>query len=793
MQTREPDFQSLLDTPRPVVWASTSVLFYAHSTQPIVAARHLFSTKQFALQSPTPIASAPASYSPPTVISASATAEWLYAYFPSSEGDADGVGCLWIRAPPIDTWIVRQFWSHPAGTGVVAAAWLGSPREWSLDDSGVPTRLSPRGPPTPLTNPTFVLVTEDRRVAVHYQPQYAQGQAPIKIASCSLTGPSNSGADSNATASANIKICFRAAVGLAYNESTIIIATRSKTLASEPRIISQEAPIDLTMELDLPPPPPQPEHLLDWGCWGEDEYIELCEVHMNTAFSGIVLSTSPLPPLHGSNASLSRMLLAPVLPGSEDLNAMYLTATFLDFSDYSSNPTSEMVLYGLSRDNKNGNAWICRQASTRSFDGSVAVYVTCGAASSPGLVVGLITSTGSSRQSTSKKQIQTGSIRVLRLPSLADDELWGTVRIMSPAEHAGQDMPLDAVFSQNNAMILSSTPSSFGTPPVTLHASPRPAQSANVAPSAPQLAVAILSGGSTADLSHLLAHPTISAAQVGETLYEAIKIVSRSRETSRLTLRSLGVVLETYRLRSKRSSSLQEREDFESRWQAAFDICSIVSCNSAFTDCQQGEAFDLAAVWQLVALCTWVVSFGEKLLRECVLVINATKVGQMNDPPNVATPIMLHISHPFALKNLHAAVGHVNKFKNKIMSLNASEENSHLAKSVLLDLIQCSGVDLRALESLLSELLVEANKFSVEDAQRSLSLCEPMPAMVPHITTAIERLTQGAVIDRPRLFIKPNELVDGVSMQDGRKDVKRDLVSKSRGRARWSASDAYVY
>ncbi|KAF7323045.1 hypothetical protein HMN09_00084400 [Mycena chlorophos] len=608
MQTREPawwDFQSLLDTPRPVVWASTSVLFYAHSTQPIVAARHLFSTKQFSLQSPTPIASAPASYSPPTVISASAAGDWLYAYFPSSEGDADGVGCLWIRAPPIDTWIVRQFWSHPAGTGVVAAAWLGSPRE--VGRSTIPAFrpvFPPRGPPTPLTNPTFVLVTEDRRVAVHYQPQYAQGQAPIKIASCSLTEPSNSGADSTATASANIKICFRAAVGLAYNESTIIIATRSKTLASEPRIISQEAPIDLTMELDLPPPPPQPEHLLDWGCWGEDEYIELCEVHMNTAFS-------------------------------------------------------------------------------------------------------------------------------------------------------------------------------------------------DVAPSAPQLAVAILSGGSTADLSHLLAHPTISAAQVGETLYEAIKIVSRSRETSRFTLRSLGIVLETYRLRSKRSSSPQERQDLESRWQAAFDICSIVSCNSAFTDCQQGEAFDLAAVWQLVALCTWVVSFAEKLLRDCVLVINATKVGQMNDPPNVATPIMLHISHPFALKNLHAAVGHVNKFKNKITSLNASEENSHLAKSVLLDLIQCSGVDLRAMESLLSELLVDANKFSVEDAQRSLSLCEPMPAMVPHITTAIERLTQGAVLDRPRLFIKPNELIDGVSMQDGRKDVKRDLVSKSAFQGKvpvmTCASDAYVY
>jgi hypothetical protein len=43
--------------------------------------------------------------------------------------------------------------------------------------------------------------------------------------------------------------------------------------------------------------------------------------------------------------------------------------------------------------------------------------------------------------------------------------------------------------------------------------------------------------------------------------------------------------------------------------------------------------------------------------------------------------------------------------------LSASEENSQIAKSVLVDLIDCSGVDFNALEPLLSELLVEVKKF----------------------------------------------------------------------------------
>jgi len=111
--------------------------------------------------------------------------------------------------------------------------------------------------------------------------------------------------------------------------------------------------------------------------------------------------------------------------------------------------------------------------------------------------------------------------------------------------------------------------------------------------------------------------------------------------------------------------------------------------------------------------------------------------------------------------------------------LSASEENSQIAKSVLVDLIDCSGVDLNALEPLLSDLLVEAMNFGVEDTRRSLALCEPTSAMGPHIRKAINKVAYAPVVDKPRLFIKPFELMDGVpQIVDGRKDRAKDVVSK---------------
>lgn len=203
---------------RPVVWASTSTIFSSHPTQPLVTARHFSSSKQFVLQSPAPILSSPSSYEPPTALSVSPTGEWLFAYFPSAE--MDGVACLWQRGAPLDVWGVKEWWTLNRGAGVVTASWLGGPREWALDDAGSPSRLPPRGPRTPISNPTLILVTENRWVTICYLRQYSPS---LRMISCPLSEPGSAGeghpnpVEQGPIRPGSIKICTRAAIGFAYN------------------------------------------------------------------------------------------------------------------------------------------------------------------------------------------------------------------------------------------------------------------------------------------------------------------------------------------------------------------------------------------------------------------------------------------------------------------------------------------------------------------------------------------------------------------------------------------------
>lgn len=112
---------------RPAAWSSSSTIFTAHPSQPMVIG-HLFpSSKQFLVVSPDPILRSPASYEPPTVISVSPNDHWLFAFFPSYQGD--GIACLWKRGPCVDAWIVKEYWQFSRGAGVITCAWAGTERE----------------------------------------------------------------------------------------------------------------------------------------------------------------------------------------------------------------------------------------------------------------------------------------------------------------------------------------------------------------------------------------------------------------------------------------------------------------------------------------------------------------------------------------------------------------------------------------------------------------------------------------------------------------------------------------
>lgn len=227
---------------RPIAWSSMNLIFTADPHQPLVIARVFpspasSSIHTFTLPPPAPISNSPASYAPPSVFAH--TSNSLFAYFPGRA--RDGLGCLWARAPGktsrIDLWQPTHNWVVPRGDGVVAANWIGRPREFAVTADGAPVRMPPLGPSIPLSTPMLVLVTQTHHAQAYFvkqqpipglpHPQGAIHTLPklLKRISVSLNSPSTGiEAEVSATSSASHDdgsggslVCVAAAIGLAYN------------------------------------------------------------------------------------------------------------------------------------------------------------------------------------------------------------------------------------------------------------------------------------------------------------------------------------------------------------------------------------------------------------------------------------------------------------------------------------------------------------------------------------------------------------------------------------------------
>jgi hypothetical protein len=169
------------------------------------------------------------------------------------------------------------------------------------------------------------------------------------------------------------------------------------------------------------------------------------------------------------------------------------------------------------------------------------------------------------------------------------------------------------------------------------------------------------------------------------------------------------------------------------------------------------ELFDLDGVWHLVGLCGWFLDTISAILKECVLLDNVRKeektvgvVGSTPTPNQGAPRVadgnkegeyelitlysiqrllrrqfgilksglitsscqMLHILHPFAFSQLQAVLLHVRAFHRLLKSLYPRTESAMLARDVLVDNIDSSGINLDALDAALNEIKDEVRMFA---------------------------------------------------------------------------------
>ncbi len=86
----------------------------------------------------------------------------------------------------------------------------------------------------------------------------------------------------------------------------------------------------------------------------------------------------------------------------------------------------------------------------------------------------------------------------------------------------------------------------------------------------------------------------------------------------------------------------------------------------------------------------------------------------VTDYDTLNQPILLHLCHPFALQNLIKALEHVKALRSYIGSLPAGGEHAKVAQVVLVDAVDCSGVNFGDLLLLLGESFESAQQLGRE-------------------------------------------------------------------------------
>ncbi|KAI0748585.1 hypothetical protein C8Q80DRAFT_1103764 [Daedaleopsis nitida] len=818
---------SLEGTNRPVQWTKSSVIYMAHESEPRVIGRHFPSSRQFLLPTP-PFISPMDSYEPPTVLAISPTEDWMFAYFPGK--GCEGWGCSWRKEAELDHWTVVDSWSYPVGGGIVTAAWICPHREWVVSDAGSSSRLPALGPPSSLGSPLLVLVTESHYLHVFTMGQEKAVQLGGRVSLLEPTDPVHPFFEPEPVGKVGgDRICTKAAIGLCYQESTILVAMRSQLRPSQHSIQTFQAAVDLGLTMDLSQPNPiDSPFVAEWEAWGEEQMISLCEVRVESRLNIPPVMSRPLPPIYHQSPLIDMAFYcpyphhshpSPTKPESKNsashVRSLYLAATFFDPDDYTSLPKSEIVLYNFVASSQSSTYWALRDKSQRPSQTKVPSFLRP-SPSRGGFLVGYLDAGGLLPRRKSKfKEANTGAIEVLKVPGLTAHEDWESVPIHSHVQAGTVDVPVSVAVSPNDTLICCVSSPLLGSHQ-SIQGLPRRVSgdtSLALTGSLPgdlskHLVCAIRSRYSPSDVIHALAAPSLPTQVTVDTLYNAFTTMEADSfgHMQMWTAELLGVATEVYCARTQRLERGPEQDLCAARWQTTYEISSLAACCGAFDTCREGDSYDLDAVWQLLGITGWVIELVEKLFKECIFVGEGTNAGRVipdnPDGPKGTTldsPIFLHLVHPYALSRLRTAVDHVKRFHDQVAKLSAKGENSHIAKDFLMDITEGSGVDLQLLGPLLADILHDGKALNKQDLQRSLASCSPVPALVPHIRKVVDKVSSSKAVDRARLFIKPADLSDGITRlalsepagtpAHGLRDKNVDVVKKN---ALWRNKPASV-
>lgn len=841
---------------RPFAWSTHNLLFLPDPISPAIHAKHIppsaqksrtpdvssqsqFYPLRFTLSPPAPILEMSHSYGPATILTLSPQSKYLYAYFPPTQSlaPAGGLACVWEAEDSLDTWNVKDFWHFPSEAGVVAMRWLDEEREWYAQSG--PTLRSCRyphlGPKLHHGHPAFLAVTQDHNVHLYYRP-YPPAVDPSQTATlhrffsslcvsmlsptAALQGQPEHIQSHDATLGGK-HVCQKAAIGLGYNDWSVLVATRSTLIPSQSRdndismtsVMTELLPDGSTRELT-------PTSWLRSGTWGEEDFIDLCEVEIDLLSEDPCLVTIPLRPIptpRDHESYLTHLLVtshpleslapAPTTDLAEIHCTFQIVASFLGQNGDAFNPRSRLISWRVSKSGttpgsrssspsrnktveQHPSDWGCLQTAQRTLES--AVISAAQIWDSAGQILLCKINRSPVAHETQSDCARIGEISIVSSVNLENYHAFEPEPVLRRYNRPIREFPVFVSASPHRTLVCT-TSGTQHNPTVSILTAPRWKVGAGnqsghlrMISSAIALQLRHSSGSDISDITRALWEiiPTTNAGEASAALHGIFKEVFTLLESplefdvnQPWLTDFIGVLLVVYR-----SSPFKE---MRSRWKTASEICQLYASVRALDDSRsvnEGSLYDFTpqGIWGLIQQARWIIERCESLLRTLV----EWEGRQFSDE----TPSELIMAvHPFPLELFHRGLVHLNRLRTTTANLKKTE-NNQIAVFALSNLMDDAGLDFGLFTTALqtAKELVRNSGIPVPDlkehCRQSLFSLKTTEALFPLLRRVATEYTQPKVLHRVRLFLPPDDLLVSstiASAESGVPNPEVDIIRKT--------------
>ncbi|KAG8701809.1 hypothetical protein FRC09_005117 [Ceratobasidium sp. 395] len=844
---------------RPVAWSAHNLLFVSDPVSPTIYAKHLppttkahrgldtlsqsqFSPIKFTLPLPVPILDVPLVYGSATILTISPQNKYLYAYFPPTQShtSAGGLACVWEAQDSVDTWNVTDFWHFPAEAGVVSMRWLGEEREW-YPQSGIPLRAArypSLGPKLHMNHPAFLAITQDHNAHLYFRrypfaidvSQQNPLHQPFSTLTVSLLSPTAAVLGQiEHTSGVGLpvggrRVCSKAAIGLGYNDWSIIVATRSSSMPNR----SAEGDLAMTSVMgDLLPDnvtETTPASWLRSGMWGEEDMIELCEIEIDVLSEEPCVVTSPLRPIspsQGADQYLTHLFVTshPLDASAYNPNAdqveiscsFQVVASFLGRTDSNHfrsrlvswrlskaplppRPTSRSSSSSPSRNKPIASSpstdWSCVQSAQQALEhGAIGTAQIWDAAGNI-----LLCKLGMSPVPSVEHAdcLSIGEISIVSSVTLENNPMFEPEPILRRRNKSSREFPLFVAVSPHKTLLCTTAGTSHNQT-LSIFSAPRwknnpgnPSGPPRMISSAIAIRLRHASGSDMSDVVRALWEiiPKSSMAEASisiQAIFQEVFVLLDSPmefDVHQPWLPDLtGILLAVYRWGPFKG--------IRSRWKTASEICQLYASVRALDDSRttsENGTYDYTplGIWELIQQARWLIERCESLLR--------TLVEWENRPFSDETPSELVMAvHPFSLDLLIRALVHLNRLKSTVADLTKTE-NNQMAIFALSGLIEEAGLDLASFQKALQNAKEIVRTSDIprlkEQCRESLIALKTSEALFPLLRRVAGEYTQPQVLHRVRLFIPPDDLLVsqtiGSSTSSGLPNSEVDIIRKTK-------------